>query len=552
MFKTKQQKIIFFTAVGCAVLLVAVTIIGYTPFGYKNTIDYKKLAEQNAREQAAYQKYLDSIQPDPVASKELFQELITEADVKADVEKILDVKQKIAIAEIPESSIVPAKDNTKDSVVSYFTRVAVLTQDFNTKVGDQGAVFFAPGGDAVSAKQASDLTSSLIANLSKTPVPKDAVAFHKASIGTFTNYKELADNAQGYQNQTEDNPWPGVYKNYAVINQEVAKAKGEFSKLDQKYSLSELAPINIADQNLPKEQAAFIKHANAVFGLGDTTIIVGNVPEAIEKAVREALASAFSRFITVYLDKLITAIEKNYKIANFLYYTDAVVRGQYVNDFLNKYVTDPLDRQIATRFIPQFNCGNDNSDLKKVFEAKARTYLGYDPKTVSPSDPQFAQKLARAGDFMAQPEGWELTFKGIADNALSQAQRAAEQELTSNGLKSPRDIVNKQISASLSAIFNSQSAAIVSNLNLGVVNVDKTIGKLVSGILDNLFNKFLFKGAVVLKEQSACVAVPQLQPVIPAGATEYHDPATPPASQTPTTPTQANDEPPVHSAPPIR
>lgn len=530
MFKTKQQKIIFFTSIGLAALLVIITIVSSVPFQYNNTTDYKKLAEQDAKDQAAYQKYLDSIQPDPVASKDIFQSLITEADVKKDVEAELDINQKIVLPEIADSSIVMDKNNDKTAVVNYFTKFGALTQQFNNQAVDASNSFFAPDADPAALAAASNLSQNLLVSLQKTPVPQDAVAFHKATLATFQNYQNLAQTAADYNAQKVDSPWSTVYKNYSIVNQEIASAKTEYSKLDKKYSLSDLPPQHIA-LNPNQINSPFIKSANAIFGLGDTTVVIGDIPAAIEKAVREALAAAFAHFITVYLDKMITAIESNYKIANFLYYTDALVKGQYVNDYLTKYVTQPLDRQIVTRFIPQFNCGASNADLKAVFKAKAQTYLGYDPAKVSPSDPLFAQKLARAGDYLASPQGWQQTFEGIAQQALSTAEKAANQELTSSGLKSPRDIIGKQITASLSAIANSQSAAIFSGLNLGVVNVSSIVGKIVSGVIDNLFNKFLFKGAVVLKEQSACIAVPQLQPVIPATHTDYQEPPPPPTPQ---------------------
>lgn len=525
MFKTKQQKIIFFTAILCAVVLIFVTVWQSTPFQYLNTVDYKKLAEEDAKQQEAYKKYLQAIQPDPVASQDLFKELITEQDVKAEVEKELNVNQKIELPKIDESQLVIEKNSNKDTLVNYFAQVSAQTQDFNNKVFDSSKLFFSESADSETLASVADYAFRFEKNIAKTPVPTEAVAFQKASLATFRTYQDLTKVAREYYGSPEESkPWPEVYKNYAIINQELATAKAEFNKLDQKYSLSDVPAIHLAKTGSEEQGFRFIKKADAVFGLGDTTIIVGNIPEEIEKAAKQALAAAFSKFITIYLDKLITAIEKNYKIANFLYYTDAVIRGQYVNDFLTKYVTDPLDRQIATRFIPQFNCGQSNDELKNVFKAKAQEYLGYDPAKVSPADPQFLQKLARAGDFMASPQGWELSYKEIANKALSEAEKAVNQELTSSGLKSPRDLIGKQISASLSAIANSQSAALFSSLNLGVVNVDKIVGKLVSGILDNLFNKFLFKGATVLKEQNACIAVPQIQPVIPTTHTQYEDP----------------------------
>ena len=231
---------------GLALLLVIVTFWQPTNFQYQNNTDYKKLAAQNAAEQAAYQKYLDSIQSDPVASKDLFQQLVTEADVKAQVETELDVNQKVVLPNIADSSIEIAKTVSKDSAVSYFTRVAALTQDFNSKVVDTSSTLFSSDADAAQLAAIDTVTTGFISNLQKTPVPPDAVNFHKAALANFQSYQNLVKLAEGYQSQPEQSPWPQVYKNYAVINSEVGTAKQEFSQLDKKYSLSTLPPQHLA------------------------------------------------------------------------------------------------------------------------------------------------------------------------------------------------------------------------------------------------------------------------------------------------------------------
>jgi hypothetical protein len=93
-------------------------------------------------------------------------------------------------------------------------------------------------------------------------------------------------------------------------------------------------------------------------------------------AIKEGLRSAFVSFMGTMLNKLIAKIESNYMIANFLYYSDALVAGQYTDDYLNKYVQLQSDRQIIKRFIPQLSCGRNTADLRPVFEAKAQ-FLEY-------------------------------------------------------------------------------------------------------------------------------------------------------------------------------
>ena len=61
---------------------------------------------------------------------------------------------------------------------------------------------------------------------------------------------------------------------------------------------------------------------------------------------------ALGQFMLSFMNKLATKIEQSYRISNFLYYSDALVSGEYVDDYLNKYVSDPVDRVMAKNFIP--------------------------------------------------------------------------------------------------------------------------------------------------------------------------------------------------------
>jgi hypothetical protein len=220
-------------------------------------------------------------------------------------------------------------------------------------------------------------------------------------------------------------------------------------------------------------------------------------------------------------------------IANFLYYSDALVSGQYTDDYLNKYVADPLDRQIVKKFIPQFNCGQ-NQDLRPLFQAKASQYLGFDPKSVSLDDQNYYQKMAKVGEFMASPEGWQQHYQGLAAQAQSEAEKAADKELSSPGLKTPRDIINNNIAKSINSIVSSENASLNALMQLGGQNAKSFISSFIAQLTQSLMNNFVFRGALassgqpgVLKEQSTCLAAAQVQLVLPTPQTNYQQP--PPA-----------------------
>ncbi len=248
------------------------------------------------------------------------------------------------------------------------------------------------------------------------------------------------------------------------------------------------------------------------------TVIIGNIPDAIQHAVEEALTSSFLAFAQNYTKELIQKIENNYKIANFLYYTDALVTGQYLQDYLNKYVTEPFDQRMVMAFVPQVTCGN-KVDIAAELRQQARNYLGYDPTQLQTNDPDFYLKLARMGDFYSSPAGWEQHYEDLAKKAASEAKAAAQAEITSPGVKTGRLEVGAEgvtIATTVNSLIQNQSAAIQASLDLGTVHVDQIAGTLARNTIYKFVNSFAFKGAV-LKEQGTCVSTPTLEPIIPIG-----------------------------------
>jgi hypothetical protein len=513
MLETKEQKQIF---AGCVVLILILSVVSFyrrNDLATPNSVTTHKQAFD-------YNTYLASIKTDPIASQKIFQQVITQEEVQREIEASLQVNQKITSPQIEQNKI-KITVSSKTSVTSYLQTVGQMTQDFTQKSSDNSKDLFYQNEDPKKLDAAIAQNFTLLNSLYKQQVPKEAVDFHKATLTLYTAYMDTLNLAKYYSGNPQTDPWSKVYNNYSVINDSAKTINGELAKLDSKYKISSL-PVY---PNLAKGSSGIfsVPTASAAFGLGDTTIVIGNIPQAILQAVQQGLASSFANFATQFLNKIIASIEKNYKIANFLYYSDALVSGQYVGDYLNKYVNNTVDRAMITNFIPQFNCGQPQ-DIKKVLQAKADQYLGFDPETLSPQDPNFYSKMARMGDFLSSPSGWELYYQDLAQQAEAAAQTAANQELTSSGLKTPREQGGESIAASLSSITGSMQAVFNAQLNLGVVNVDKVVSQIVSTVTYNLFNNFLFKGASVYKEQNTCLPVPQLQPIVPSVPNGYQAP----------------------------
>ena len=497
------------------VLLLVVTFIQPVGYGYQDKKNYQILSQKSAEQQQRYSEYLRSIKPDPEASRKLFSQLIDEKDVKAGVEEALQIKQEINYSDIASEKVVVSQANDKQAVVDYFTKLAELTVNYNNKIDGSAQNLFIstrPDLDSMSAE-----TTTYLGSLYKLPVPKDAVAFHQQQLSLYENFSSLVKTAQVYASQSNSEPWPEVYHNYAVANEHMAKAKSQFEKLDSSYQISQL-PVNIAlnDKiNAADSRFALVKTANAQLG---GTIIIKDIPRFIEEGIKQAISSAFGKFMSKYTEKLIVAIENNYRIANFLFYTDALVSGQYLNDYLNKYVPDSLDRQLVSRFIPQLSCAENKQQFGGILKAKAREYLGFDPSTIDPDSPDFYEKLAKLGEEQASPLGQYYRLGDLANEAYIRSYNAAVLEQTSPGVKAARSLVGKQIENSLNKITSTLQSALNTQLGLGTSSPDNIVAKITSSIVEQLFNKFLFSGVVTLKEQNTCIPLPQLKPVIAVDA----------------------------------
>lgn len=515
MLETKEQKQYL------AATLILAALLGVVSFWRKPDLSLKNNTVTN-KKSFDYNAYLNSIQVSPQASKQLFEELVTEDQVRQEMVQALKAGQPVVLPDVDNSKIKTEKISNQQSVVEYLQSVGQIANDFNNQASNASQKLFAENLSPAELQVLNEQIQEAVGRLYQLTVPGEVAAFHKSLLSTYLAYADTVALARSYAADSQADPWPALYNNYAVINSQMAEINSNLEKLNSKYQISQILvyPRTAGASN----SVLGIKTAQAAFGIGDATIIIGNIPQAIEKAIREGLAAAFANFATQFLNKLIAAIESNYKIANFLYYTDALVQGQYVNDYLNKYVKNSLDRALVTNFIPQFNCGQAQ-DLKEIYKAKADQYLGFDPESVSPKDPQFSAKMARIGSFLSTPDGWQLYYQDLALAAQSEAEKAAERELTSSGIKSPRDALGTQIAASLSSINSSIQAIMNAQLNLGVVNASEIISKLVSQVTYNLFNKFVFRGAVVYKEQSVCLSAPEIKPIIPAQASTYQDPS---------------------------
>ncbi len=538
MLETKEQKQYFGIVVVLIISLIGVSVWNRTSFTFT---DKKNYTNQNSEVEMArkYLAYVNSLPIDKAASKDLFQTIITDKEIKQEVVMALGSDKPVNMPAVDSSSFKIQQVSGKPAMEKYLSDTVSKTLDFNTQATQIQTALFT--GDQNSLEKAKTLYNAYKQELLAVEVPKEAQNLHENLVLTMESYGKLLNTSQNYDPgdyTKNDAIWPEVYQNYAVINNAAKNYVEGLTKLTTKYQIAEInIPLNIVDSSLPTKNP-FIKTANAFLGIGDVTVTVGDIPRIIMDAIKEGLRSAFVSFMGTMLNKLIAKIESNYMIANFLYYSDALVAGQYTDDYLNKYVALQSDRQIIKRFIPQFSCGRNTADLRPVFEAQAKDYLGFVPQNISPNDPDYYSKMAKVGDFMASPTGWQVYYQDIADEAEAEAEKNADRELTSSGLKAARDQLKSGLAKSVSSLVSAQRASFTSLLQLGAQNADGIISGFVSQLTQTLINNFVFKGVTggpasgvgVLKEQATCVAVAQIQPILALDQTEYIQPPPPPTT----------------------
>lgn len=494
MLETKQQKQIF---AGSLVLIFILSMVSFwhkPNFNYVDTSNRVELSTNYKIRQEAYKAYLASLNTTPESQEKFFKEIVPESEIRLAIEKELDVNQKIVIPVINDNEIKIVKTTGKIALEKYISQSAPIIEKIKNLTDASVEGIYDLNGDVSKVESLYTEVTKSISQLKNTPVPTEAVVFHKQVLIGLNSYLDLLNSSKSYTVGLVQNPWANTYKNTYIITEVNNKAETEFNNLNLKYKL--------VAQDDSNPQSWFVPVANAQLATID-------VWAKAKEALNEVVATAIARFMLAFLDKLANKIEEAYRVSNFLYYSDALVSGQYADDYLNKYVKDPLDRVMIKNFIPQVNCGNVNN-YSTVFKAKADTYLGFDPSSLDPNDPDYYEKLTKVGNFLSQPGGWELYYKDIASQAQSVAEQAAGAELNSPGQKTARDVVGNIITPVAVSVSTLQGI-FTRYLSEGRSDQQSTVvEKVTSQITQTFLNSFVFKG-VVLQEQKACIPIPQVK-----------------------------------------
>ncbi|MBL8031624.1 MAG: hypothetical protein JNK33_04860 [Candidatus Doudnabacteria bacterium] len=435
--------------------------------------------------------------------------------VSQEIQRDLGVGKPAVTPIVQESRFKVVDTASENDISDYATKAVEKINTYYESMATDWPAILTATPDPVLAQGAATGAKKLVDSLYSLPVPKPAVGLHRAIVAGAVVHQDMVVNtnnvARGIQPRGAQ---------WRVIPTFLA-SRAELDNLDREIQKLTLAYGDIQLGNVATASSDFFNVAQA----GIPVSVVADIPRILEQFLRSLLGTLVLNFIKDRITSLVENLEKNFTVANFLYYTDAVINTKYGNDYLKKYVPKTQDQEMIKKFLPQFNCGKQNADeLKRNLRAKAVEYLGFDPSIpLDTTSPKFWTDLSRTADLQGDEPGYQRLYKALAVVAEGQAKEASVLEQTSTtGKKSPLDEqLSKGITKSVDYISKKIEAALNSVFNIAPTNATTGgpgFSAFVVNIVLGIINQLVIKGATI-KEQAACVAVPVLNPIIPGDFT---------------------------------
>jgi hypothetical protein len=214
------------------VILFVVTVIQPSNFLFRDQTDYEKRQQEAVKEAQEYADYLASIKPDPVASQKLYEEILDPKEVETEARLALNASQKVSVPQIPDNKLVIQPRGGKEEVVKYFNQFGQLAVELNSKTSPVAPNLFDQNLPESEAKRSLEAANQFVEQMYQTPVPPEAVEFHKAELAAMESFKNVISHADQYVSDQNANPWPQVYGNYVAINDRAAVVQRELNELD--------------------------------------------------------------------------------------------------------------------------------------------------------------------------------------------------------------------------------------------------------------------------------------------------------------------------------
>lgn len=167
-----------------------------------------------------------------------------------------------------------------------------------------------------------------------------------------------------------------------------------------------------------REEAIKAKQANANQGFWKT--LVFNILIKTSKAVA---------------DTLVNKLVNDYAIKNIKQYADSVATLMYDNQFIRDNYPNAQDQMMARAILTNPLV---RTQIPPQIYNMANASLGFNPATLSSSDPNFYTKMAMVGSASANPYFLQTTYVSNTDQAHAAAVTAAQTQIAqSNGYKAP-------------------------------------------------------------------------------------------------------------------
>ena len=214
MLETKEQKGTLVIVVLLILMLSVVSLWDRQGFKPQNQQSGQP-TEDNFLKSQAYLNYLNSLEIDKSASDKLFKEILSEEEIKQEVEKALKVDQEIQIPQIAESSLNVSSGQGQEAVENYLSAILGDMYDFNSKTYDLNSQLFSEDQSGL-WKLKSGL-ESFYNKIKEAQTPKEALSMHKALLVSYAAYGDLIESSENFADGDQKDPWPEVYKNYVII-----------------------------------------------------------------------------------------------------------------------------------------------------------------------------------------------------------------------------------------------------------------------------------------------------------------------------------------------
>ncbi len=515
---TNEQKFKVYTAgVLLAVLLVTIIFQPFTP-SLNNSSKLRATTALAGEDRRAYEDFKNSPNDEQLASQALFKQLVSEQEVKAELDQMLGVNQVIEIPEVKDEEIRIAGTTGRAVFENYTENINSLVASYNEQLPEPEMIFAQPGNKPA-VERAIAVAAEYNRKLAALPTPREAIELQRGNLVIGRQMQQMFNMVANSNLENLDDPWPKeAYQHYAIMDNQVQYIQEKFDTINQKYAAKGLNILGIQ----------IIKTAQAFAFIG-----------SVRDFLKDLWALLWARFVTFFISRTMTRLEQNLVVSSVMYYTDSLVAAQYVPDYLKKYVTGSdkgstpdIDKKILQKLAFSAGCNAFNQttrgdNLKSVYSQQSRDYLGFVPSEVRFDDPNSYKKMADAADPNASPWMRKLMYEDRAAGLAASARESALVEQTGTQYKSARKApeANKKAdpntpptpgnttastepSNSIGRPSDNFKSAVQASLqgllDVGNGNPESLAAKIAAGIISVLFNNFIFKNALVIQDQLDC------------------------------------------------